>query len=451
MTYLGRSVEAGTNCVRFLASSGKRVALCALLALASGIASSVAAPGGSDGSNSRPSFDAATLDRGAELAAVGGCSGCHTVEGGMPYAGGVPLGTPFGTIYGTNITPHATTGIGRWSEQDFVRAMREGVDRDGRHLYPAFPYPHFALVSDDELHALYAYVMTRTPVDYVPPANRLTFPFNVRPMLAVWNALYLRRDGYRPDPTQSAQWNRGAYVVQSLGHCGACHSPLDALGAEKRDDYLGGGSAEGWYAPPLDATNPSPVPWTAEALATYLRRGIAPQHAMAGGPMQGVVQELAQASDDDVDAMAVYLVSLMGSPTPDREARADQSLALASSPNGDAPAVRSSARDQPQSGASIYRGACASCHAEGRRASSGTALQLSLAVAVHEADPGSLIRIIREGIIAPEAERSRWMPAFAGALTDEQITALVIYLRTLAPEAPPWHNVSEQVAKARPS
>jgi len=370
----------------------------------------------------------------------------------MPYAGGVPLETPFGTIYGTNITPHATTGIGRWSEADFVRAMREGVDRDGHHLYPAFPYQHFALVSDDELHALYAYLMTRTPVEYVAPANRLTFPFNVRPFLAVWNALYLRRDGYRPDAAQSAQWNRGAYVVQSLGHCGACHSPLDALGGERRDEYLGGGSAEGWYAPPLDAKNPSPVRWTVEALATYLRRGIAPQHAMAGGPMQGVVEGLAQASDEDVNAMAVYLVSLMGGGTPEREARANDMLALANTPPTDDPTpARTETPGTPQSGASIYGGACASCHAEGRRASSGTALQLSLAIAVHEADPSSLIRIIREGIIAPEGERSRWMPAFAGALTDEQITALVVYLRTLAPEAPPWQNVSEQVAKARSS
>jgi len=370
----------------------------------------------------------------------------------MPYAGGVPLETPFGTLYGTNITPHATTGIGRWSEPDFVRAMREGVDRNGKHLYPAFPYQHFTLLPDDELHALYAYVMTRTPVEYVPPANKLTFPFNIRPLLAVWNALYLRRHDHRPDPMQSAQWNRGAYLVQSLGHCGACHSPLNALGAEKRDDYLGGGYAEGWYAPPLDEKNPSPVPWTTQALAAYLRHGIAPQHAMAGGPMQGVVGGLAQASGEDVDAMAVYLVSLMGVSTPDREVRENQSLALANASRTDsATPAPSDARERLPSGASLYIGACASCHAEGRRASSGTALQLSLAVAVHEGDPSSLIRIIREGITAPEGERSRWMPAFAGALTDEQITALVTYLRTLAPEAPPWRNVSEQVAKARSS
>jgi mono/diheme cytochrome c family protein len=452
MGYSGRSVDGQPYRVRFLASSGKCAALCALVVLAASIAASVAAPGGPDGDNSRPRFDTATLEQGARLAAVGGCSGCHTVPGGMPYAGGVPLQTPFGTIYGTNITPHAIAGIGRWSERDFVRAMRDGVDRSGRHLYPAFPYPHFALVSDDELHALYAYVMSRTPVDYVPPANRPTFPFNVRPLLAVWNALHLHGGDYRPDPARSAQWNRGAYLVQSLGHCGACHTPLDALGAETRDEYLGGGSAEGWYAPPLDAHNPSPVPWTAEALATYLRRGIVDEHAMAGGPMQDVVQELAQASDEDVMAMAVYLVSLMDSATSAREARANGSLAMANASFTDnAASDRSATTNQPPSGAGIYSGACASCHAEGRRASSGTALQLPLAVAVHEADPASLIRIIREGITAPEGERGRWMPAFAGALTDEQITALVIYLRTLAPDAPPWQNVAEQIAKARSS
>lgn len=436
--------------MRFVASCGIRGAVRAL-AVASMIASGMAAANGPDGNPSPPAFDSATIDRGARLAAVGGCSGCHTVEGGMPYAGGVPLETPFGTIYGTNITPHATTGIGRWSESDFVRAMRDGVDRDGRHLYPAFPYPHFALVSDDELHALYAYVMTRTPVDHVPPANRLAFPFNMRPLLAIWNALHLHRDDVRTDPAQTPQWKRGAYLVQSLGHCGACHSPLDALGAEKRGAYLGGGSAEGWYAPPLDASNPSPVPWTVEALADYLRRGIADQHAVAAGPMQGVVHELSQASDEDVDSMAVYLVSLMGNATPERAARASEIVASASPSRTTNAARGESDTQQPQSGASIYIGACASCHAEGRRTSSGTALQLPLAIAVHDADPSSLIRIIREGIIVPEGERGRWMPAFAGALTDEEITALVIYLRTLAPEAPPWQNVSEQVAKAHRS
>src|SRR4051812_35318104 len=256
-----------------------------------------------------PAFDAATIMRGAQLAAIGDCSGCHTAAGGMPYAGGVPVPTPFGTVYGTNITPHATTGIGGWSEAAFVRAMRDGIDRDGRYLYPAFPYTHFTLTSDEDLHALYAYVMTRTPVDAHAPPNDLRFPFSVRPLLAAWNALYLRHDGFHPEPGESAQWNRGAYLVRSLGHCGGCHSPRNAMGAERRADFLGGGEAEGWYAPPLDARSPSPIPWTVDQLATYLRAGIADQHAIAGGPMQAVVQTLSQASPDDLHAIAVYIVA----------------------------------------------------------------------------------------------------------------------------------------------
>jgi mono/diheme cytochrome c family protein len=437
--------------MRFVPSIDQWIVPCLAVALTAGVASSAAAPGDVIGSVPPSSFDRATIARGANLAAIGGCSSCHTVPGGMPYAGGVALQTPFGTIYGTNITPDAATGIGRWSEADFVRAMRDGVDRRGRHLYPAFPYPHFTWVTDDELHALYAYAMTRTPVEYVPPANKLAFPFNVRPLMAVWNALHLPRDNYRADPAQTPQWNRGAYLVQSLGHCGACHTPLDALGAEKRNDYLGGGTAEGWYAPPLDAKSPSPIPWTVDALTAYLRQGIVDQHAMAGGPMQGVVQGLAQAPEDDLRAMAIYIVSLMGGATRERDTRMTASLALANNAGAVGAAPLRTATDQTKRGEAIYASACVSCHGEGRRTSSGTALQLPLAVAVHESDPGSLIRIIRDGITAPEGERSRWMPPFAGALTDDQISALVVYLRTLAPESPPWQNVSDQVAKARRS
>lgn len=444
-----------TKNVRPIPSSGRSLRLVALLialACGFGVASGLPSVNDPPEASVASAFDPATIAKGAQLAAIGDCAGCHTVSGGRPYAGGVPLETPFGTIHGTNITPHAGTGIGRWTEPEFFRAMREGIDRKGRHLYPAFPYPHFTLAADDELHALYAYLMTRTPVDSVPPPNHLRFPFNLRPLIGVWNALYLRRDVYRADPAQSAQWNRGAYLVQSLGHCGACHTPLNVLGAEVREDYLGGGNIEGWYAPPLDDESPSPTPWTVEALATYLQSGIVERHAIAGGPMQQVVQELEHAPAADVQAMAVYLVSLMGPATRERDARAAASTALATETANDAaPESRSLSADAMQGGAAIYRAACATCHAEGRRASSGTALQLPLAVALHESDPASLIRIIRDGITAPEGERRRWMPPFAGALTDEQTTALVVYLRTLAPEASPWQNVAEQVAKARRS
>ena len=368
----------------------------------------------------------------------------------MPYAGGVPLATPFGTIHGTNITPDPVRGIGQWSEADFVRAMREGIDRDGRHLYPVFPYDHFTLITDEELHALYAYLMTRTPVATAVPANDVRFPFNNRALLVVWKALYLRKDAYRADPAQTAEWNRGAYLVQSLGHCGACHSPRNALGAEQRERDLAGGFVEGWYAPPLNERSPSPAPWTVEQLAAYLHEGIADRHAIAGGPMQGVVEQLAEAPPGRA-GHGVYLVSMMGAPTPEREhapPKASNWRDSGSVPTGLKP---SAAADDVQRGAAIYRGACASCHDEGRRVGSGTALELPLAIAVHEDDPASLIRIIRDGITAPEGLRNRWMPSFEGALTDEQIALLVVYLRTLAPEAQPWPNVAEQVRKSRKS
>jgi mono/diheme cytochrome c family protein len=232
-------------------------------------------------------FDSATVQRGAGLAAVGDCASCHTAAFGAPYAGGVALRTPFGTIHGTNITPDPDTGIGRWSEAAFVRAMREGVDREGKQLYPAFPYDHFTHASDDDLHALYAFVMTRDPVHAPNVANALRFPFGFRPLIAGWKLLFLKR-GPEPvvDPIQSATWNRGAYLVRSLGHCGACHTPRNALGAEERSREFAGGVAEGWYAPALDEHSPSPLPWSVDELAEYLRTGIAGDHAIAGGPMQ---------------------------------------------------------------------------------------------------------------------------------------------------------------------
>jgi len=173
----------------------------------------------------RAAFDHDLIKKGANLAAIGNCDVCHTVPGGAAYAGGRAIPRPFGTIYSTNITPKPDTGIGRWSEAAFRRATREGVARDGRHLYPAFPYDHYARVSDHDIHALYAFVMTRTPVSYQTPTNALLFPLNQRRIVAFWNLLYFDDAPFRADPRHSAEWNRGAYLVDGLGHCGDCHTP----------------------------------------------------------------------------------------------------------------------------------------------------------------------------------------------------------------------------------
>src|SRR5271154_4552260 len=213
---------------------------------------------------SRPdpeSFAASIVAKGAALAEIGDCAVCHTAERGVPHAGGRALATPFGTLYATNITPDEKTGIGNWSDAAFRRAMREGVSRSGEHLYPALPYDHFTHVTDADLDALYAFLMSRPPVAAQVPENLLIPPLGFRPLLAGWKLLFLHDKPFVPTPGKSAEWNRGAYLVEGLGHCGSCHTPRDIAGSEEGSQSYAGGVAEGWNAPPLDASNPAAKGW----------------------------------------------------------------------------------------------------------------------------------------------------------------------------------------------
>jgi nicotinate dehydrogenase subunit B len=293
-------------------------------------------------------FSATTIARGQLLAALGDCAVCHTNTNGIVNSGGRPLETPFGVIYSTNITPDVDTGIGTWSYPAFERAMREGIHRDGRHLYPAFPYTHFAKVSDAELQALYAYLMAQQPVRATAPKNELRFPFNLRPLMAGWNALFHRSETFQPDPARSDIWNRGAYLVEGLGHCAACHSPRNALGAEQASAYLAGGFAEGWEAPALTSLSQAPIPWTEDELFAYLRTGESRYHGVAAGPMAPVVKELAALPDNDIRAMAVYLAFF--------NAAADGSTQDALAAKLETATRVSSAAG---AGARLYQGACA--------------------------------------------------------------------------------------------
>jgi mono/diheme cytochrome c family protein len=396
----------------------------------------------------RPAFDAALVQRGAHLAAIGQCASCHTADPAAPYAGGVPISTPFGVVYSTNITPDRATGIGSWPEAAFVRAMQAGISRDGHHLYPAFPYDHYTRLDPRDIQAMYAFMMTRDALHAPALKNRMTFPFGFRPLVAGWNLLFLDRSPVRPEPARDAVWNRGAYLAQSLGHCGACHSPRNALGAEDRRRYLGGGEAEGWYVPALNADSPSPLPWTVDHLEVYLRTGIAPDHAIAGGPMQDVTSNLAQAEPADVRALATYIVSLMGKPDPRVAATAREAvrkpISLPPAEPGESPEAR-----QLQLGSAVYADACARCHASGRAISSGGALQLPAAIALYDPDPRSLIRIIRQGVLPTDGQPGRWMPGFADILTDQQVTALAAYLRRYGAHAPPWPHLAADVQKAK--
>ncbi len=398
----------------------------------------------------RLAFDAALVAKGAALAALGNCRSCHTQPGSAPFAGGRPLSTPFGTIHSTNITPDPDTGIGRWTGEDFLRAMHEGVDRAGRHLYPAFPYDHFTRVTALDVAAIYAFIMTREPVRAEVPPNRLRFPAGFRPAIAVWKALYFEPGVYRPDRSKSAVWNRGAYLIDGLAHCGACHTPRNALGAENKKQDLGGGEAERWHASSLTETSPAPVPWSAEALYDYLRRGHEQRHGIAAGPMAPVVHNLADAAEEDVRAIAVYVASRM--------------LRVESSPAGAADAVVAAAKQREAGavsgvtsgnaasaidGANVFTGACASCHGAAPAASSPEPVALGLTTSLNAPDPRNAIHITLEGLWPEPGAKGALMPGFAGELTDRQVIALVDYLRARFTDRPAWADVPERVKEIR--
>jgi nicotinate dehydrogenase subunit B len=380
--------------------------------------------------------------RGKLLASLGNCAVCHTARNGVPNVGGKPLDTPFGTVYSTNITPDGQTGIGNWSLEAFMRAMRQGISRDGHRLYPAFPYTSFKNTSDDDLKALYAYLMSQTPVRSRAPETQLRFPFNVRPLMAAWNGLFLGRNTFTPSATQSAQWNRGAYLVNGLGHCSACHTPRNAFGAEKTGAaFMGGGSAEGWEAPALSTLSTAPVPWSEDELFSYLRFGHATLHGVAAGPMAPVIGDLAALPDSDIRAMAMYLASLNPlEPNADPAATArqyEQASTITGAPAG--------------LGARLFDGACAACHHTG----SGPQLfgahpSLALNTNLHSASPDNLIRVILDGIGSPARPELGTMPAYRDSFNDAQVAELVSYLRQqFAGGKPAWQDVTASVARIR--
>jgi len=386
-------------------------------------------------------YSAATIERGRLLAALGDCAVCHTAPGGTPNAGGLALETPFGTVYSTNITPDETTGIGAWSYPAFERAMRQGIHRDGRHLYPAFPYTAFTKTSDADLQALYAYLMAQEPVSATAPATRLAFPFNLRPVLAGWNALFLRTGPIPADAMRSPEWNRGAYLVEGLGHCAACHSPRNVLGAEKGGSrHLTGGVAEGWEAPPLTSLSHAPIPWTEADLFTYLRTGHSPAHGVAAGPMGPVVSELAHLPDSDIRAMATYLASFNEPIT-----EADQQAKVA------ALETQSRRTVAPGSiGARIYDGACAVCHEGSAPVLFGVRPSLTVNSNLHSATPDNLIHVILDGIQHPATRNLGYMPAFGRSFDDRQVAELLKYLRErFAADKPAWGNLEAGVARVR--
>jgi nicotinate dehydrogenase subunit B len=383
------------------------------------------------------------IERGRRLAATGDCAVCHTAPNGLRNAGGRALDTPFGKIYTTNLTPDPETGIGKWSFTAFQRAMREGISRDGSHLYPAFPYTSFTRTTDDDLMAIYAYLMSQEPVRAEVPKTQLAFPFGVRPLMGLWNALYLKPGPEAADPTRSAQWNRGAYLVNGLGHCTACHTPRNAMGAEKiGKHYLAGAMVEDWEAPPLTSITHAPVPWTEQELFRYLRFGHTEQHGVAAGPMAPVVQELATLPEDDVHAMAHYLASF-NTPITAQQAQTTASELVAETKVRAARIVNADSR--------LFSAACGSCHHDGAGPTLlGLNRPLALNSNLHSRTPDNLVQVILNGVTETASHDGGFMPAFRHSLSDEQISRIAGYMRQrYAPDKPAWGDVEKTVARVR--
>ncbi|MBB6252064.1 cytochrome c [Nitrospirillum iridis] len=381
------------------------------------------------------SFDRARVARGAVLAAIGDCAVCHTADRGAAYAGGRPLPTPFGTLYTTNITPDIATGIGTWSLDAFTRALREGVARDGHHLYPALPYEHYTHVTDGDVEALYAFLMTRPAVSAPPQPNHMIFPLGFRPLLAGWKLLFLHRGALPPRTDRDAQWNRGAYLVEGLGHCGGCHTPRNPLGGEETGRAYAGGVAEGWVAPPLDGSSPAPIPWTADGLYRYLRTGMDGEHGAAAGPMGPVTHDLSAIPEDEVRAIAVYVASLRmdGRPGP-----------------GPGPVDHADAAAQAHpAGAALFAGACGGCHEAGAPMLTGGRPGLGLASGLQLEEPANVVRAILEGLRPPVGAAGPFMPPFANSLTDGQVAEVAAYLRARYSDRPAWTNLTRESATAR--
>ena len=386
------------------------------------------------------SFEPALVKRGRDLAAIGNCNDCHTARDGKAFAGGLAVPTPFGAIYSSNITPDPQTGIGRWSEAAFQRAMRSGVDRAGRHLYPTFPYDHFTNVNDDDDRALYAFLMTRPAVRAPDHANDLAFPFNQRVAVAGWKLLFLKGGTYKADSTQSAEWNRGAYLVEGLAHCGACHTPRNALGAEQASASFSGGDVDNWHAYAINAQSRSPLPWTTDALFHYLRYGWDADHGVARGPMAEVAANLSAVPESDVRAIALYMTSVFGTAARDRPG-ANPTRAEITSPSAQ-PALA----DSP--GASIYAAACATCHESNRPLPYG-GINLRLSTALSAPDPRNATNIILSGIRPVGGEHGPIMPGFSNSMSDDQVAALLSYLRGRFSAQPAWTGVEQMVRDAR--
>lgn len=352
--------------------------------------------------------DPALIARGATLARAGNCQDCHTPRGAAPYSGGRGIPTPFGTVYSSNLTPDLRTGLGAWTAADFRRALHNGRSRDGRLLYPAFPYDAYTHVSDDDADALFAYLRSLPAVAQPNRPHALRFPYDTQLALALWRALYFRPGRFAPQAAQSAAWNRGAYLVRGLGHCSACHAPRNALGATRDTNALAGGliPMQNWFAPALGGGPAQPV-------AALLQRGLSERAALLGPMAEVVLHSTQHVAPADLLAMAVYLESLPRT--------------KASSAGEPAPPARLARGEQ------IYADRCAGCHGDDGRGEVRAYVSLAGNRAVLRDPPANLVQVVLGGAFPASTAgnpRPFGMPPFANELDDEGVAAVLSYIRS---------------------
>jgi mono/diheme cytochrome c family protein len=356
--------------------------------------------------------NASQLRRGQYLVAVGDCVSCHLGKGGQPLAGGLGLETPFGVIYSSNITSDQQTGIGSWTADQFYRAMRSGIGAQGENLYPAFPYPSFRLITREDSDAILAFLKSTPAVNYTPPSNGLHFPLNIRASVKGWNLLYLNDEEFKTNSTQSSDWNRGAYLVNGLGHCGSCHTPKNSLGADQGDRFLQGGLVEGWLAPDLTSNARTGLSrWTTEQIVEYLQTG-RNAYAAAGAQMGEVITySTSLVTPEDLRAIAVYLKSL---------------------PSSKPVTVETASASSLRRGAAIYSDACTGCHLENGVGQPRLFPPLGDNSMVQQEDPTGLIHAILGGThvgVSPSRSTPFSMPSFAWKLSDAEIADVTTYIR----------------------
>lgn len=374
-----------------------------------------------------------TINRGEYLARAGDCVACHTEPNGKPFAGGRPMPTPFGALYVPNITPDDETGIGQWTADDFYRMMHTGISRDGTLLYPAMPFASYTKVTRADSDAIYAYLMSVAPVKLKNRPHELKFPFNNRDLLIGWRTLYFKEGEYVPDTKQSAQWNRGAYLVQGLGHCAMCHTAINALGGSSESKAFEGGMIpnQNWYAPSLTSNREAGLGnWDIKDIADLLQVGTSHRGTTYGPMAEVVYNSLQYLSDEDVKAMAVYLKAL-----PQRESEPP--------PTSQARLVNPPVMEL---GRKVYAKQCAVCHGDEGKGNPPAYPPLAGNQSITMSSPVNSIRMVLNGGYSAGTKknpRPHGMPPFSHILNDDEVSAVVTYIRVA------WENSGTPVTPAQ--